>query len=488
MHMHSFRRILLLLSFAFSTGIALHAQENCTNGVDDDFDGLVDLNDTTDCVCSTVLGGGNVGSIIPNPSFEEMTCCPQSYSELNCAMDWVQATWASSDYFNTCGFFPSWISAPLPDGQGCVGGYQTEGYQEYFGTCLLQPMLAGESYTFQMNIAAYLADNFSLQTTIPIDFGAVDVIVYGFPSCPSFPINTAICPEPDGWIPLGSVLYDPSEDWQFVTITFTPVNDIYAVMIGAPCDLPQSYGTSIDPDQYFPYFVYDGLDLIDSSHLGETTISGGFCTNDLVLHAHPDSLYTDHQWYQNGVALVGQTDSLLHVSDLSLSEGTYQFRASNDASCAVAAIDVPAAVYPGPYIVLIQDGFYCPEPGEYAWFLNGQPITGAYEETYVPLENGSYTVQLTNDAGCSALSAPYELLNVGVAAFAGQAMQIRYTASSELEILGATPGLIVDVFDMQGRAVQHVQVEGLRWSYDLSFLPSGVYLVCVGGRSLRFVL
>jgi hypothetical protein len=39
-------------------------QEICTNGVDDDNDGLIDLNDSEDCVCTAVT---NVTSLIPNP-------------------------------------------------------------------------------------------------------------------------------------------------------------------------------------------------------------------------------------------------------------------------------------------------------------------------------------------------------------------------------------------------------------------------------------
>ncbi|HOY06642.1 MAG TPA: right-handed parallel beta-helix repeat-containing protein [Saprospiraceae bacterium] len=41
------------------------------------------------------------------------------------------------------------------------------------------------------------------------------------------------------------------------------------------------------------------------------------------------------------------------------------------------------------------------------WWLGGTPIPGATGPTYVPTETGTYTVQATTAAGCSATSAPY---------------------------------------------------------------------------------
>lgn len=51
--------------------------------------------------------------------------------------------------------------------------------------------------------------------------------------------------------------------------------------------------------------------------------------------------------------------------------------------------------------------------GTYQWFLNDTAISGATASTYVPLLNGSYTVELTDDLGCTYLSDVF-ILNVGV--------------------------------------------------------------------------
>ncbi len=72
--MHRIALLLLLGSFS----LVLPAQEICTNGIDDDADGLVDLNDTTDCACMPAGADQWLG----NGSFEDMDCCPSTYSYL----------------------------------------------------------------------------------------------------------------------------------------------------------------------------------------------------------------------------------------------------------------------------------------------------------------------------------------------------------------------------------------------------------------------
>jgi len=123
-------KLLFILALFFSFA---YTQEICDNGIDDDGDGLIDLNDVTDCNCPPVV----IPSLIPNPSFEAHTCCPSSYSQVTCASGWSQATSATSDYFN-CGYnFGATTNAglsPPPDGTGYLGTIVSNGWQEYVGS------------------------------------------------------------------------------------------------------------------------------------------------------------------------------------------------------------------------------------------------------------------------------------------------------------------------------------------------------------------
>ena len=137
----------------FGVSLTTNGQEICDNGIDDDFDGLIDLNDTIDCVCAGFATSSQDTSLIPNYSFENMNCCPNTFSQLNCADTWLQASTATSDYYNTCGFTSiAGMAPPLgrPDGSGYVGFYNgatDPQYKEYIGACLTNTMVTGTSYT-----------------------------------------------------------------------------------------------------------------------------------------------------------------------------------------------------------------------------------------------------------------------------------------------------------------------------------------------------
>ena len=405
--------------------LSSQAQEICNNAIDDDTDGLIDLNDTTDCSCSAVFGG-EVNSLLPNPSFEDYDCIPTTYSELSCADTWEQATDATSDYFlNTGGgLWPPEIPLPVPDGIAVAGFITSVGYNEYVGGCLLSPMEAGVQQTLQMGVAGSSWDGFG---GIGVFYGPVDITIFGSASCPAWPINTgSACSEGFGdWVELGSVNYTADATWQTVSITFTPTTDIQAVMIGGPCDVPPDLVNS----GYYPYFWVDGLTLNASSLFGSTvTQTGGFCTEDVVLHGNPDPISTGYQWFQNGVALIGETDSLLHISALGLDSGLYQFQALlEDTACSISPFFVQPPVFPEPLIGVLPAAGCAPldvsftnqtDPvltADQTWDFGVDNATSDEEDpdhTYT--EPGLYDVTLTvtSPDGCVSDSTYVHLIEV----------------------------------------------------------------------------
>lgn len=52
--------------------------------------------------------------------------------------------------------------------------------------------------------------------------------------------------------------------------------------------------------------------------------------------------------------------------------------------------------------------------GTFQWYLNGQPINGAHQNTLVPLQNGTYTVTLMDEYQCETTSAPFILNNLSI--------------------------------------------------------------------------
>lgn len=383
--------------FVFSVS---YGQEVCNNGVDDDSDGLVDLNDTADCVCTPTVGTPT--SLIPNPSFEAMDCCPSTYSQLNCATGWVQASDATSDYFNTCGYqFPSAIAAGIgpPDGAGYVGAIVSEGYLEYIGSCLTSPMIAGTPYTIQMQMASYPIDPFG-DPCGTIYYPPIDITMFGATSCTSLPFTGYGCP-PAPWMVLGSVTYTPNPAWGTVTLTFTPSVNINSIIIGASCaPLDPAYASS----SCYPYFYFDNMLVNESSMFSSSiTQTGTWCTSNVVLTG---SIITGatYQWYFDGVAMVGQTSSNLNVSTGGFPAGNYSLVTTDTSGCTVA-YDTVLSTVPSP--VITPAGPFCSDAASSnlvtsvsGGIWTGTGITNATAGTFDPAVAGPGTFPIIYEEPC----------------------------------------------------------------------------------------
>jgi len=203
---------------------------------------------------------------IPNPSFEDTLCCPTSFSEMSCCDFWVQATDATPDYLNSCGFMPSITPLPLPDGNGCVGEIFNEGWKEYVGMCLPQYLDSGINYNFTIDISFLFTTTTLDSITHPLDsISLVNITLFGDTECPfsPYPVGTSDCPVGiGGWQALGYVTvnpYDIQGVWATYNINFTPNANIKAIMFGPPCTLPSDSLYQFQNNTYLPYFFFDNI-------------------------------------------------------------------------------------------------------------------------------------------------------------------------------------------------------------------------------------
>lgn len=290
---------LLLIVLSISLGGQLFGQEICNNALDDDGNGLIDLNDPA-CACNNLIDL----SLIPNPSFEDTLCCPLAEAMLSCADSWVQASGATSDYYNFCGLSESPFAGALPpelplpgDGDGFIGLYNfLATYREYAGACTTSPLLAGVTYSLQVSSAYAFGDE-----------DEMDLNLYGSPSCTDIPWFGVGCPEGiGGWQLLNTehVVYEMDGSWETIVLTFTPLVNMNAIAIGGPCgDLGE---TDVS------YFYFDELILLEAITLGVINETGGWCAGDLVLTAETDDPGGTWQWYKEGIALIGETSAVLN--------------------------------------------------------------------------------------------------------------------------------------------------------------------------------
>jgi gliding motility-associated-like protein len=380
------------------------SQENCSNSIDDDNDGLIDLQDP-DCICQSPFGGNSVNSLIPNPSFESFAnCCPQNPSELFCADSWVQASDGTSDYYNDCGYIaPSIIQAglhPFPDGNSAAGIIITPDYKEYIGSCLTSPMVAGESYTIQLQLGSFMMDPTGSSVVGGIDLSDLSLTFYGTSDCGNIPFSGEGCPPSASFIELGSTLVNFSNTYETISFTFTPAVNISGIILGAPCNVPVDY-----PNDWsmLPYFVIDNILINETSSFGQIILQDGkICTDDLKLFGNPTNSGGSFQWYKEGVALVGETTDTLFVSNLGLEDGLYQLRYTLNGSCYVDTLLVEPFI---PFQVVANDTSIC----------NGGTLTliasGATSYQWSP------STFLSNTSGDSVVATPNASIQYTIVGF-----------------------------------------------------------------------
>ena len=300
--------------------------EDCLNGIDDDNDGLIDLNDP-DCICEVL----SEESLIPNPSFEERSCCPFERSMLNCAVGWDQASEATTDLIHPCGW-TGWEGhippTPFPDGESIMGfangrliqggGLQVN-WKEYAGACLTAPLQANTTYRFEFNIG------FTNDLLSP----SLDLTFYGTTDCNNLPFGIGNpdfgCPTNNpNWKKLASrvVSGGGSSKWVQAEITITPDEDIHAIAIGPPCEASTANNTT--------YYFFDNLILADlRSFQFRVEEVNHPCSEDFTLSVI-DNEEVSYQWFKDGIALVGEESAMLSRN---YGEGQYQVRIESDGDC-----------------------------------------------------------------------------------------------------------------------------------------------------------
>lgn len=335
------------------TGI-LAQVEICAFGIDDFGNGLLDLKDT-DFECLGVPIPVNVSNMIPNPDFENMSCCPKAGSWMHCVDGWAHGTWGTVDYIHECGYmFPGQGLVPFPSGSGILGAIWHSNVKEYPVVCLNEPIESGEVYTLTLQIGAKMVAQ-GCQTKIS-EMPPVDLTLYGNKSC-DYPLKTWGCPSwaDTNWQVIGTVNYQPVNEWQEISIVIEPTFEVNGIMLGAPCVLPPEYVPFC-----YVYFMYDDLRLeLAEVELIQVEINpvGLPCQMDYGLAGFINHQGGQWQWYFNGAAIGGATEAFFALKDNLHQSGTYQVTYTTADGCSVDSIQVTIP----PFNITEHEVYFCPE-------------------------------------------------------------------------------------------------------------------------------
>jgi hypothetical protein len=166
-----------------------------------------------------------------------------------------------------------------------------------------------------------------------------------------------------------------------------------------------------------------------------------------------------------------------------LDSGTYSVIVTDTIGCVAESQETSVTVHPLPLVPVISaEGAVLTSsaPSGNQWYLNGMLLDSITAQTYHALENGSYTVIVTDSNGCTVISEPFLLIEVGLRDLGRKdyplvipnpnngTFRLNLVANEEIQVV---------VFDLLGEFVYRSQT----WhdELDLSDQPRGVYFIVV---------
>ena len=357
------------------------AQEICDNGIDDDGDGLVDLNDREDCNCHLAP---EIPSLLPNPSLEEFSSdqsgckssqpggLPDGPNQANCLVGWQRASLATTDAWNAFTLpgsppdYPRELPLPLPSGAGVAGFFvgikDTDGiqfansdqtlvtrYREYLASCFEEgnELQQGKDYRLTFSLGFMEPQTFdSKGKLVDIDSpSGVELSIYGVRECGQ--VNFGYfqgCPEEAGasgaagYELLANVTVAGSGGaWTETTVEFTAGNDYAGFAIGGSCgaDIKREHSKYYRNYYFIDNLILNQRDAFTPRTAGPVQVDGeNICADEIVLTGqdHGEATY---QWYESGIAMVGETERVLTLTDEKSKEGDYRLRVQWANGCAL---------------------------------------------------------------------------------------------------------------------------------------------------------
>lgn len=156
-------------------------------------------------------------------------------------------------------------------------------------------------------------------------------------------------------------------------------------------------------------FMYPLLQPTNATITGPTQL----CVGDTAVYWAANTNGVRKCWQVTGGQIIDQTPNGGAIKVVWNTEGVFDVAVTPYSTVEAAGNtthqSITVSAYPDINVAISQNGdtlFVENSPFTYQWYLEGQAISGANTNTYVISQSGTYTVEITNNAGCSIQSAP----------------------------------------------------------------------------------
>lgn len=208
--------------------------------------------------------------------------------------------------------------------------------------------------------------------------------------------------------------------------------------------------------------------------VGVTANTTQICASDSAQICAPQG-YAAYIWN------TGETSQCIYTS----LAGNYWVTVTDNGNCTATSNHLAINVYPVPPVSIVVNGDTLSSFGavSYQWYLNGSPINGATDSVLYATQNGSYTLLITDNNGCPALSLPVVINGIEdvkrefVSVYPNPSPVGSWSISVTNEFIGAT----AEVFDEQGKLVFKSEIKNQKSeiSFDAAY---AVYILKITSK------
>jgi len=182
----------------------------------------------------------------------------------------------------------------------------------------------------------------------------------------------------------------------------------------------------------------------------------------------------------------GDTGSSIQVD----ATGTYEVVTTEANGCTDAS-DISVIVYEMEQPMISQmgtDSLVSTIGDAYQWYLNGSQIAGANDEFFIPVIGGDYTVEVTDNNGCTGISTAFPFIVTSISSLTLDNISIRPNPAKDYVTISFVSrlllsDLLIEILDAKGSLVWQKNYGNINSDFteriEVEDLAGGVYQVKV---------